>query len=711
MELLLRDLLARELVCAPHVVARLAARLAADPPSVVEVAERLTPDQRLGRRALPSPLPLTPAVERAFAELELSERDRTLLLAQTLRSGDDLGTLVAFDGRSARELAASPVGALLVIHAGRVRLSDPRLSVWIQALSTSARTAEVHSRLAGLHAALGDEDAAAWHRARASLTGDPAAARTLVGAARRLLGAGREERALALAREAAAHVSGRRRDGAMLLAGLAAVGAGLAGDAVHDLGSLYPRASARLRGRALGGLLVAQTFVLGAVPDVDPALFRPRSAKGRAAWRDWTRAAGLAALLCAERGDRAPMRLWLDAVREGAAVVGAETGLREPVVALCWLLAGDSEVGDGEGEGPLCGTLLRALRLAARGDIEQGLRLLRDDSPLADLEPDHLVPGLERSPLVRAYRAVAETLLLVWRGDIGAARERLLRAAVELPVALPFAGLGVVLARRLDLAVRGEIGPVAHALTAVLPVGGGVDGLVDSGIEAFLAGAVDAAGAAVELWRDGGAPEPVLGVPGLEEVAVAAQVQRAASGPVTPPDLAVARDLRVRLLAASAGSWPSERDDVRETARTLRSPFARARVELVLGLQHAVRDDHLAARMHLQRAERLFEAAGADAWARAARDRIDRLDTTAAQLVPAPERLSVCRSVWRRRLTARELDVAMLAVRGAGNREIGRELSVSVRTVEVHLGRVFAKLEVRNRVELTALAHRTERHL
>lgn len=53
----------------------------------------------------------------------------------------------------------------------------------------------------------------------------------------------------------------------------------------------------------------------------------------------------------------------------------------------------------------------------------------------------------------------------------------------------------------------------------------------------------------------------------------------------------------------------------------------------------------------------------------------------------------------------------MRAVGGAANREISEALNVSVRTVEVHLGRVFTKLGVRSRVELTVLAHRTEQHL
>lgn len=48
-----------------------------------------------------------------------------------------------------------------------------------------------------------------------------------------------------------------------------------------------------------------------------------------------------------------------------------------------------------------------------------------------------------------------------------------------------------------------------------------------------------------------------------------------------------------------------------------------------------------------------------------------------------------------------------LAVRGLTNREIGRQLFVSPRTVETHLSHVFTKLGVASRVELaTAAAHR-----
>lgn len=53
-----------------------------------------------------------------------------------------------------------------------------------------------------------------------------------------------------------------------------------------------------------------------------------------------------------------------------------------------------------------------------------------------------------------------------------------------------------------------------------------------------------------------------------------------------------------------------------------------------------------------------------------------------------------------RQLTPAEQAVAALAVGGMTNREIAAELNISVKTVETHLGRVFAKLGVRHRVEL-----------
>ena len=58
------------------------------------------------------------------------------------------------------------------------------------------------------------------------------------------------------------------------------------------------------------------------------------------------------------------------------------------------------------------------------------------------------------------------------------------------------------------------------------------------------------------------------------------------------------------------------------------------------------------------------------------------------------------------RLTGRELEIARLATAGRSNDEIGRELGIATKTVEAHLGRLYARFDVASRTELAARALR-----
>ncbi len=53
-------------------------------------------------------------------------------------------------------------------------------------------------------------------------------------------------------------------------------------------------------------------------------------------------------------------------------------------------------------------------------------------------------------------------------------------------------------------------------------------------------------------------------------------------------------------------------------------------------------------------------------------------------------------------MTPRELEIAKLVAQGFSNQRIAAELFVSVRTVETHLSRVFAKLGVTSRTGVAA---------
>ncbi|MDT4985021.1 MAG: hypothetical protein QOF95_2511 [Pseudonocardiales bacterium] len=73
-------------------------------------------------------------------------------------------------------------------------------------------------------------------------------------------------------------------------------------------------------------------------------------------------------------------------------------------------------------------------------------------------------------------------------------------------------------------------------------------------------------------------------------------------------------------------------------------------------------------------------------------------------LLPDPNQLSN-RDAVLNELTHRERSVFALLAAGRSNREIATELQVSEGTVKIHVGRILAKLDLRDRVQAVVLAY------
>ncbi|WP_036437811.1 AAA family ATPase [Mycobacterium sp. URHB0044] len=114
-------------------------------------------------------------------------------------------------------------------------------------------------------------------------------------------------------------------------------------------------------------------------------------------------------------------------------------------------------------------------------------------------------------------------------------------------------------------------------------------------------------------------------------------------------------------------------------------PFERARTQLLLGrLQRSqgLKEDAVDT---LVEALRAFEHMGTPLWATRARDEL-----AATKSIPTEHV----------RLTSSEQDVAELAASGMTNRDVATMLSISLKTVEANLTRIYRKLGINSRVEL-----------
>jgi DNA-binding CsgD family transcriptional regulator len=121
-----------------------------------------------------------------------------------------------------------------------------------------------------------------------------------------------------------------------------------------------------------------------------------------------------------------------------------------------------------------------------------------------------------------------------------------------------------------------------------------------------------------------------------------------------------------------------------------RRPFIRARTELAYGEWLRRQRRATESRPHLRAARDTFDALGTSPWGERAR----------RELRAAGERSSERQAATSDLLTAQELQIAQMAAEGLTNREIGKRLYISHRTVGAHLAKIYAKLGATSRVQL-----------
>src|SRR5215211_563978 len=134
-----------------------------------------------------------------------------------------------------------------------------------------------------------------------------------------------------------------------------------------------------------------------------------------------------------------------------------------------------------------------------------------------------------------------------------------------------------------------------------------------------------------------------------------------------------------------------------ELLRPIDVPFEHAQIQVRAGVALAALGEREAAVERLTEAYRMANRLGARPLAEEA---VRRLVALGEQVERRLGRRAAGQQE-RSGLTRRELEVVRLVAVGRTNREIGQELFLSARTVEMHVGNVLAKLDCRTRTEAT----------
>ncbi len=699
---------------------RVVAETRGNPLALLELPRGMTAAELAGGFGPPDARPLAGQIEESFLRRirALPVATQRLLLAAAAEPVGNASML----RRAAERLAigvdaAAPAEAAGLIEIGaRVRFRHPLVRSAAYRAADPAARSHVHQALAEATDPEADPDRRAWHRANAAQAPDEAVADELESSANRARARGGVAAAAAfLERAAQLTPDPARRATRALAAAHAHFEAGASGVALElvvgaELGPPDDLLRARLA-RLRAQIVFARRRAGDGMPMLLDAARRLEQLDDREAREAYLDAIG-AAVFAGRLDQRGGLR------RSAAAARAAPQGLRPPQLVDLLLdgLATRFTEGYVAGAEPL-GRALLAFRRDPASHEDAVMRWLWltwlvagdlwDDEAWYELTT-HAVRvarqagALNLLPLALSYRAAVH----VHAGEFAAAAA-LIEESDSITAATGNAPLRY--ASTLLVAWRGVEPPASEIMRDVAReatargegrAAGGTDyliALLNNGLGRYRA-ALSCAERACEHDDLG-----VLGFSLVELVEAGARgdardaaesaLRRLAERAVASgTDLALGLVARSRALLSGGGEAESlYREAVERLART-RMVVYLARTHLVYGEWLRREGRRLDAREELRTAHGMFSGYGAVAFAE--RARVELLATGEAVRRGASDALEP--------LTAQEAQIARRAADGMTNPEIGAELFISARTVEWHLHKVFAKLDIDSRSKLPA---------
>jgi len=696
---------------------RLVAETRGNPLALLELPRGLTPAELAGGFALPDAMPLSGRIEASFRRrLDALPADTRLLVL--VAAAEPVGDPVLM-WRAGERLGIQAQAATLAAEAGLLEVDNQVRFRHPLVRSAAYRSASLQQRQA-VHRALAeatdpqlDPDRRAWHRAQAAPGPDEEVAAELERSAGRAQARGGVAAAAAfLQRATALTIDPTRRAERALAAAQVSLQAG-AFDAALGLLATAETGPLDEFQRARVDLVRAHVaFASGLGSDAPPLLLK--AARRLEPFdlelaRETYLIAWVAAVFAghlAGAGDLLKICRAIQALPPPSTAPGPLDLLLDGLALLIT-----------DGHAAAAATLQRAAKELITIPVEDVLRWGWSATAASDAVWDHegtRAIAERHGQLVREVGALAQLPLplaalgdvAVWSGDFAGAAS--LVAETESVATATGSRYPPSIALRL-LALQGKETDAAALIAGTIEqAAGGGQGLAAT--NAYWGAAVlynglgryeEAASAAQRATSD--TFEPYVSMWALPELVEAAarggeaQLARDALerlAETTQPcgtDWALGIEARSRaLLSDGAVADGLYREAIDRLSRTqLRPELARA--QLLYGEWLRREGRRIDAREQLRIANDLFVAIGMEAFAERAR----------RELLATGERVRKRTVETRNELTAQEAQIARLVREGLSNPEIGARLFISARTVQYHLGKVFAKLDVSSRGQLS----------